>query len=141
MAPVVHFQHSIVHRQVLDARHQFVVEHEACAVEAFVVHAYGQNKMIEQLVGDRFSPLGFRAGGKRAAHIRQIELTAVVGDVAYCHVGIEKGHGFPFFGTHFRVENGEKVAFGELCFFVFKITVYTFPIGIGLAAGGKQQRQ
>ncbi len=100
VAPVVHFQNGIFHRQVLYSVAQFLVEYHAARIKVFVVHAHGQHKVHELAFGHQLAPGHFSAGLKRGSHIFKIEAGVVAGYVGERHVRVQELHGAAFVGIH-----------------------------------------
>ena len=122
---MVHLQNGVVHRQPLDAGFEFIVKHPARIVEMLVVDPHGQHEMPEQFVGDGPAPGHLLPGGQRPAHVFQIKIARIVGDVPHGHIGIEERHGVTFGRRHRPVEHPEQVAPGQQLPLVAEIGLHT----------------
>ena len=121
VTPVVHFEDGVIHRQPLDAGFEFIVKYPARIVETLVVDPHGQHEMPEQLVGDAPAPRHLLPDRQRTAHVFQIKIAQIVGNVPHGHIGIEKRHCIAFLRRHRFVEYPEQIAPGEQLLFVAKI--------------------
>lgn len=88
MAPVVDFENSIFHRQVLHAVFELGIELHATLVEILVVDTYRDNKVQELTVGHRLAPWHLVTSKKRSINIALIESRVVIGLIGQRHIFI-----------------------------------------------------
>ena len=92
VTPMVHFEDSILHTQVLNSGLQRFVEHLATHIQVLVVHTNRHHKMTELALGHALSPRHDSSGLQREAYILLVELATIVGLVWQWHVLVEKCH-------------------------------------------------
>ena len=88
VAPVVHFQDGVRHRQTLHAGLELAVEGHAGRVQVLVVHADGQHEVAE--LPFRHLPAHLLADPERRPHLVQIVVGRIIRHVPERHVGIEE---------------------------------------------------
>ena len=140
VTPVVHFEDGVIHRQPLDAGFEFIVKYPARIVETLVVDPHGQHEMPEQLVGDAPAPRHLLPDRQRTAHVFQIKIAQIVGNVPHGHIGIEKRHCIAFLRHHRFVEYPEQIApGGEQLLFVAEIGLHAPHETLVAGRGARRQ--
>ena len=135
---MVHLQHGVVHRQPLDTGFEFIVKHPARIIETLVVDPHRQHEMPEQLVGDAPAPRHLLPDRQRTAHVFQIKIARIVGNVPHGHIGIEKRHCIAFLRRHRPIKHPEQIASGQQFPLMPEIGLHTLHEP---AVGGRASRQ
>ena len=124
MAPVVDFEDSIVEREVLDARFEFVEEYPARRVEVFVVDAHREHEMAEFSVGDGFTPRHFGACTEGSLYVFQEKIAVVASNIAERHIGVEESESIVLVVGKLLIENAVEVFVVERCTTSSKVVAY-----------------
>ena len=90
VAPMVHLEHRIIHRQLAHALAQYIIYIGACRVEILVVHTYRQDEVAPLALGHRRAPRHLAPGTQRNLHILMPEGARIVHTVGQRHVAVEK---------------------------------------------------
>ena len=90
VAPMVHLQSSLAHRQSLHAILELFVARRAKRVEGFIVHAHGQHEVPPFPFGHVLAPGHLAAGAQGAGRLRGVVFGRVVRHVGARHIGIKE---------------------------------------------------
>ncbi len=90
VAPVVHFQHGIVHGKPGHPLSQLFIADRPEGIEVLVVDAHRQHEMPPFPFRDRSSPWQFPAGSQGGFHLAQIKFGSIIRHVRPGHIGIQK---------------------------------------------------
>ena len=127
---MVYLQHRIVERKILHAVFQFLIKYHAALVQILVVDADGQHIVAENIFRNDFSPRHFAAGLERRTDILEIEIPAIIRDVADRHIGIQEGQRLLLLRRHRFVEHCKQVAVGQFLLFRLEILFHLRAVGL-----------
>ena len=108
MAPVVHLQNGIVHRQAFHPLGQFIIKHPAARIQILVVDPDRQHEMPELLLRHVLAPRHLPPDLERHPHIAQVKLSLIIRYIAQRHISIQERHRLPFFRGHLRLVKDRK---------------------------------
>ena len=147
MTPVIHFQNSILHGQMLHPILQFSIKHPTRVIQILIIHPDRQHKMPEQFIRNLIPPrhLDTRLPGQ--ANILQIIISRIIRHIPYRHISIEKHQGFLLIYRQVRIrKNSKQVSMRKCLLFLFKVFGHLIPIilffqKMNVVAGIQHNRQ
>src|SRR3712207_259544 len=118
VAPMVHFQSSLRHREPLNSRFQLFIKSCTEGVQLLIVHTQRQDEVAKQMVGQILAPWHLLLRTERCTHLIEIVFTGIVQQIARIHVGEEELQSLSLFGRHARSihdrEVGREISPGSL---------------------------
>ncbi len=145
VAPVVHLQDGVGHREAAHAVAQLVVEDEARAVEVLVVDAHGQHEVAVDHRGNPLAPGHLGPHALALAHVVAEIVAREVHGVAQRHVGVQEAERLAFARRErWVVERLEGAAAREQVTARREVLLHALPVGgVGedarLPVAGRQQ--
>ena len=120
MTPVVDFQHSLTHREVLHPLFEFFIFGGAERVKVLIVDARRHNK-VEPFAARHFcAPRHFAFRPQSGVDAVAIVFKTIVGHVGPCHISIKEAHGFHRFARQLffksLLRDARSTEVGTACF-------------------------
>ena len=127
VAPMVHFEHGLIHGEPAHAVAEFGIARGAEGVQMLVVHTHGQHEMPPFAVGNLAAPRHLAAGAQGAFHLFDVELWRIVSHIGQGHIGIEElegstclgrlgqGYGLSRLSHSGQLATGCEVAMYDVC--------------------------